>query len=89
VGIYPLPSQATTAHRHTFNLLVLAATVGMYAAAAAACSPSSTSDHNCIHLAIDTDISLHYNYMAEHIVGQRCEEHETYIERNDNALFLP
>ena len=64
-----------------------------WAAAAAArnvcsCSPSSTSDHS-LHLAIGTDIILHYNYVAEHIVGQRCEEHETYLERNDNALFLP
>ncbi|CAD6262950.1 unnamed protein product [Miscanthus lutarioriparius] len=24
----------------------------------------------------------------EHIVGQRCEEHETCLERNDNALFF-
>jgi len=40
-------------------------------------------------LTFGTDIILRYNYVAEHIVGQRCEEHETYLERNDNALFLP
>ena len=48
-----------------------------------------TNVRSCVFFCLDLVLTSYYSLAAEHIVGQWCEEHETYLERNDNALFLP